>query len=139
MIALLTVVGTGLLAGVYTAFSTMVMPALRQHNAHDAAAIMSRINRRAERGPFIVLFGGTAIAAVALGASGLTRGSTIDIAIAGASLAGTAVTVLGNVPLNRRLDRDGAGEWGRYQRSWTRWNHCRALLSIAAVVAAIRP
>lgn len=136
MIAMITLVGTGVLAGVYTTFSTIVMPALRQESARDAAATMTRVNRRAERGPFIVVFGGTAVVAVVLGISGLTRGSAIDMAIAGASLSGTAVTVLGNVPLNRRLDRGGAGEWGRYQRSWTKWNHLRALLSIAAVVVA---
>lgn len=136
MIATITVVGTGLLAGVYAAFSVMVMPALRQASAPDAAATMARINRRAERGPFLVLFGGTAVAAAALGVSGLVRGSAVDVLIAGASLSGTALTVLRNVPLNRGLDRGGAGEWDRYQRSWTRWNHCRALLSIAAVVIA---
>lgn len=138
MIATIVVVGTGVLAGVYTAFSTMVLPALRQESAREATATMTRINSRAERGPFIVLFGGTAVAAVVLGVSGLLRGSASDVLIAGASLSGTAVTVLRNVPLNRGLDRGGAGEWSRYQRSWTRWNSCRALLSIAAVVLATR-
>lgn len=138
MIATLAVVGSGVLAGVYTAFSTMVIPALRRGTARDAAAAMTAINRRAERGPFLLLFGGTAVAAAALGVSGLVGGSTLDVVVAGASLSGTAITVLWSVPLNRSLDRGGADEWDRYARSWTRWNTVRALLSaIAAVVAAV--
>src|SRR5699024_11402487 len=102
-----------------------------------AAAAMVAINRAAERGPFLVLFGGTALAAATLGASALGRGATSDLAVAGASLASTAITVAANVPLNRRLNADGAAFWPTYARRWTRWNTARALAAAAAVTAGL--
>src|SRR5699024_12773503 len=64
----------------------------------------------------------------------LGRGATSDLAVAGASLASTAITVAANVPLNRRLDAGGAAFWPAYARRWTRWNTTRALAA-AAVTA----
>lgn len=136
VITAVTVVGSGLLAGVYTAFTVMVVPALRRRPAAEAAAVMVEVNRVAERGPFLVLFGGVAVAASALGVSAVGRGSVAEGAVALAALAGTVVTVAANVPLNRRLERGGAEAWHGYQRSWTRWNTVRAIASGAAVVIA---
>lgn len=132
-----TIVGTGLVGGVYAAFSVMVIPALRRLPDGDAAAAMVAINRAAERGPFLVLFGGTAIAAATLGVSALGHGAATDLAVAGASLASTAITVAANVPLNRRLDVDGATFWPTYARRWTRWNAARALAATASVAAGL--
>ena len=56
-------------------------------------------------------------------------------------LAGTyLVTVLGNVPLNRRLaggqpaDPATAALWARYRRRWTRLNHLRTASALAAAL-----
>lgn len=134
-----TIVGTGLVGGVYAAFSIMVIPALRRLPDAEAAAAMIAINRAAERGPFLVLFGGTAIAAAALGATAVGRPVTSDLAVAGASLASTAITFAVNVPMNRRLDTDGATFWPTYTRRWTRCNTARALAATIAVASvAIR-
>ncbi|MCM6763791.1 DUF1772 domain-containing protein [Rathayibacter sp. ZW T2_19] len=135
-LATVAVVGSGLVAGVYTAFSTMVVPALRRRDPVDAAAVMIGINRAAERGPFLLLFSGTAVAAAALGVSALVRSDGADGAVAAASLASTAITVAVNVPLNRRLERDPAS-WSAYARTWTAWNSVRALAAAAAVVVAL--
>ncbi|GHG46674.1 hypothetical protein GCM10011331_06860 [Flavimobilis marinus] len=136
MIVAATIVGTGLVGGVYAAFSIMVIPALRRLPDAEAAAAMIAINRAAERGPFLVLFGGTAIAAATLGATAVGRPVTSDLAVAGASLASTAITVAVNVPMNRRLDVDGARFWPTYARRWTRWNTARALAATASVAVA---
>lgn len=130
------VVGSGLVAGVYTTFSTMVVPALRRQDPRDAAAVMIAINRVAERGPFLLLFGGAAVAAAALGVSALVRSDPADGAVAAASLASTAITVAVNVPLNRRLERE-PGFWIGYARTWAAWNSVRALAATAAVVVAL--
>lgn len=134
MIATVATVGAGLVGGVYATISLMVMPALDRLGVGEATAVMRSINRTAERGPFIVVFGAAALAAVALA---VHDQDMVLLLVAGASLAGTAVTMAVNVPLNRRLDRDGPAFWPRYRRRWTAANTVRAVLSLAALVVGV--
>lgn len=136
MIQVAAVVGAGLLSGIYAAFSTMVVPALRRLDDRDATTAMIRINRKAERGPFILIFAAAAFAATGLGVAAVPRGAVAELAIAGASLASTVVTLAVNVPLNRRLERDGSKFWLEYSRRWTVVNTMRAALAMVAVVVA---
>ncbi|MHA7282950.1 anthrone oxygenase family protein [Arthrobacter sp. TMS2-4] len=136
MIQVATVVGAGLLSGVYAAFSAMVIPALRRLDDKSATAAMIQINRKAERGPFIVIFGSAAVAATGLAITAAPRGNIIELVVAGASLASTIVTVAVNVPLNRRLERDGSTFWNEYSHRWTTANTVRATLAATAVLAA---
>jgi uncharacterized membrane protein len=128
-----TAVGTALVAGTYAAFTIMVMPALARRPTAEGVAAMHEINRRAERGGFVVVFGATAVAAVALGVEAWRESAPIPLAAAALSLAGTVVTAVVNVPMNRRLDRDGAGYWARYRRGWGIANAVRGVSSAAAV------
>ena len=134
MIQVAAMVGAGLVGGVYTAFSVMVMPALRRSDARAATATMIAINRTAERGPFVVIFGSAALAALGLAATASSRGAMGELAVAGASLASIAITLAVNVPLNRRLEREGAVFWPVYHRRWTAANTARAMAAVAAVV-----
>ena len=136
MIYTVAVVGAGLLGGVYAAFSTMVVPGLRRLDDRAATAAMVRINAQAERGPFIVLFGIAALAAVGVIVNAVPRGAVSEIAVAGASLASTVLTVAVNVPLNRRLEKDGSAFWPMYVRRWTAANTVRAVGATAAVIVA---
>ncbi|MHA7191464.1 anthrone oxygenase family protein [Arthrobacter sp. MDT2-16] len=136
MIQVATVVGAGLLGGVYAAFSAMVIPALRRLDDEGATAAMIQINRKAERGPFIVMFGVAALAATGSAITAAPRGNTIELVIAGASLASTIVTMTVNVPLNRRLERDGSTFWNVYSHHWTTANTVRATLAATAVLTA---
>ncbi|WP_247826262.1 anthrone oxygenase family protein [Arthrobacter antioxidans] len=133
MIQIAAVVGAGLVGGVYTAFSVMVMPALRRRDDQTATTTMIAINQAAERGPFIVIFGAAAVAALGMAVSALPRGAGGDLAIAGASLASTVITLAVNVPLNRRLEREGTTFWPTYHRRWTAANTIRAIAAITAV------
>lgn len=133
MMQVAAVVGAGLVGGVYTAFSVMVMPALRRRSDPAATATMIAINRAAERGPFILIFGSTAITALGLAITALPRGGVGDLAFAGASLASTGITLAVNVPLNRRLEREGATFWPTYHRRWSAANTIRAIAAISAV------
>lgn len=136
MIQVAAVVGAGLLSGVYAAFSTMVMPALRRLDDGDATTAMIQINRKAERGPFILIFAAAAVAATGLAAGAAHRGAIIELVVAGASLASTVVTTAINVPLNRRLERDGSTFWAEYSVRWTRANTVRAAFAATAVIVA---
>jgi uncharacterized membrane protein len=130
------VVGAGLLGGVYAAFSAMVVPALRRLDDRAATAAMVRINAQAERGPFIIIFGVAALAAAGVMVSAVPRGAVSEIAVAGASLASTVLTVAVNVPLNRRLEKDGSAFWPMYARRWTAANTVRAFCATGALIVA---
>lgn len=136
MILAAAVVGAGLVGGVYAGFSAIVMPALGRLDDREATPAMVGINRSAERGPFILLFASAAAAAIGLAATAAPRGDTTSMVVAGASLASTLVTVSVNVPLNRRLEREGPSFWVHYRRRWVAFNTLRAALATTAVLVA---
>lgn len=127
------VLGAGLVGGVYTAFTVMVMPALRHSDDQVATTTMIAINRAAERGPFIVMFGSAALAALGLAVPAADRRSMVDLVVAGTSLTSTLITVAVNVPLNRRLECEGPMFWPTYYRRWTTANTIRAAAAMIAV------
>lgn len=138
--AVVTGVGAAAVGGVYAAFSTMVMPALRRLEPAAATAVMQEINVRAERGPFVVLFAGSALAAVALGVLAL-RAPAVEpryVVAAGLVLGSAVLTVVANVPLNDRLAGQGASYWTDYAGTWTHLNTLRAVLALAAVGVLVR-
>lgn len=118
-------------SGIHLAFTSMVLPALAVREPGDAVATMRAINRAAVRAPFMSLFFGGAIAAVAAGALSLGHGSTIGAVGAALSLASHVVTVASNVPLNNALERDPSASWQEYSRRWGTSNALRAALSAA--------
>ncbi|MET0990571.1 MAG: anthrone oxygenase family protein [Glaciihabitans sp.] len=119
LLAIATAIGAGAVGGVYLAFAVMVMPALGRLPARDATAAMQEINRRAERGAFIGVFLFAALVALALGIVAITAlpdGAAMLLLVGAAlSLASAVVTVVGNVPLNNRLEREGAPFWETYR------------------------
>jgi uncharacterized membrane protein len=134
LIAVGTAAGAAAVGGTYFAFSAMVMPALARRPPGHAVETMRAVNRTAERGLFIIVFGGAAILAVALCAT--SNGRVDHLVGGGLSLASTAITLVANVPLNRRLER-GLLEWSAYSRPWLRWNTLRALVALAAVAVLV--
>lgn len=145
VVALLGVVGCGLMAGLFLAFSTAVMPGLKRLSPADGAAAMQQMNRAILNPLFGVVFGGTALLCLLLlvGAPLSGRGGSFWI-MAGAALylAGSiGLTMAVNVPLNNRLDAadpastDGARLWSDYLARWTAWNHVRAVACAAAAAA----
>ncbi len=130
-------IGSGLLGGVYLAFSVAVMPALARRPPGESAALMQEVNRVILNPVFGLLFAGTALACV------LTAGSPLVIAGDGSGwrVAGGLVGLLGfvstfavNIPLNNRLDRDGVPVWTQFLAQWVPANHVRALTSLVAAV-----
>jgi uncharacterized membrane protein len=135
--------GCGLVAGAFFAFSSFVMPALNRLPAGRAVAAMQSINRLAVTPLFMAAVFGTALACLTVAA---WAGFGWHAPAARWVLAGCIVYVIGaivvtiaaNVPLNNALDTvdpQGAaatGDWARYARAWTGWNHVRCAASTVA-------
>jgi uncharacterized membrane protein len=138
------VLATGLVAGVFFAFSTFVMNGLNDHLPPDhGIAAMNAINKSAPGAVFGMALVGTALICVALAIYGLVHlGDRSSIyLIAGAVLyIAAAIGLTGgyHVPLNNDLmDLDphavgAAAQWRDSLHDWTLWNHVRAAGSLAA-------
>ena len=141
-----TTVGSGLLAGVFFAFSGFVMSGLRRLPDRDAAAAMRSINVTAQHPPLMIaLFGTSALCVVVIvraaatwsrpGAAWLLAGSALTI------VGALGVTVAVNVPLNDRLEA-GTVTWSRFLAGWEPANHARTVLCLAGcallLIGAVR-
>jgi uncharacterized membrane protein len=138
-------IGSGLIAGTFFAFSTFIMPAFTARPADEAASAMKEINVVVLRSPFIAVFVGTALASLVLAAYGFAYGTSAGsyLLIAGSAayiLLCFAVTVIFNVPLNNKLaatrpdDLMAKAVWEEYLERWTRWNHLRTAGSLIAAI-----
>ena len=141
-----TTVGSGLLAGVFFAFSAFVMSGLRRVPEPGGAAAMRSINVTAQHPPLMTaLFGVSALCVVMIvralatwsrpGAAWLLVGAALTI------IGALGVTVAVNVPLNDRLAA-GTVTWSRFLAGWDPANHARTVLCLAGcavlLVGAIR-
>lgn len=146
----LACVGAGIVAGVFFAFSSFVMRALRELPTCHGVAAMQRINVGVLNPGFLAVFVGTAVlAGVCVLAGFFPWGAprSLLLLLAGLSyLVGAfGVTAVFNVPRNQRLARmeaesaEAAAYWPVYVREWLRWNHVRtaaAMLSAACAAGA---
>lgn len=137
------VLGSGLVAGVFFAFSTFVMRALGQLPENQGIVAMKAINVTVLNPWFFLAFFGTGavclpVAFLALGSAAGTHRAYLLAACAFYLLGCLFVTMAFNVPLNNRLastgpDSSGAEAlWGHYLSRWTLWNHVRTAASLAA-------
>jgi uncharacterized membrane protein len=137
--------GSGVSAGVFFAFSTFVMRALRELPAAEGAAAMQAINRAAPNPLFMLALFGTAVTGAVVGVSGLrdtsAPGAVYAVVGAGLYLVPVVLTVVYHVPYNNRLDAldasavETAGFWATYAARWTSFNHLRWLGAAGAMAA----
>lgn len=141
-------IGTGLMGGVFFAFSSFVMPALANLTPPQGIAAMQSINVKAMTPLFMTVLFGSTLLCVALAVYALTswshRGSGLLLLGSLLYLAGAfGTTVVFNIPLNDSLARvdaasvDGALFWVRFLAGWTAWNHLRAMSSVLAMAAYV--
>ncbi|MBA1148537.1 DUF1772 domain-containing protein [Ectothiorhodospiraceae bacterium WFHF3C12] len=139
----LTAIGTGLVAGLFFAFSTFVMTALAAIPQSHGIAAMQAINTVILRSLFMPLFFGTTLAGLVLAGYGLlhSENPASAPALAGGTIYFVGMflcTVVFNVPLNNRLaavtpSAEGSSAvWRRYLKEWTAWNHVRTMSSTVA-------
>src|SRR5512139_2774099 len=108
VLTIISILGAGLIAGTFFAFSTFVMPALASRPANEAVAAMQEINIVVVRSAFILVFLGTAVTSLVLIVLAAIdyRGNSAALVIAGAAayFAGSfLVTIFFNVPRNNAL------------------------------------
>ncbi|MDF2116238.1 DUF1772 domain-containing protein [Roseiarcaceae bacterium H3SJ34-1] len=136
-------IGSGIVGGIFYAFSSFVMAALgRLPPAHGAAA-MNAINVTVITPSFMIAFMGTALVSLVLAGSSFfwwgQTGARVTFAASLIYLVGCfGVTTACNVPLNNRLaaitPQQEAVLWAHYLDRWTLWNHVRTAASVVAAV-----
>lgn len=148
VLAVLGVLGTGLVAGVFCGFSTFVMRGLAALPAAQGVAAMKAINVAAVRPAFMLVFIGSAALcatnAVVTFVVWPDEGKTELLLGSALYLFGSfGLTMVANVPRNDRLARMAPGGpeatayWPQYVREWTYWNHVRTVASAAAAVVYV--
>ena len=144
--ALLALLGSALIAGVFFAFSSFVMKALAARPAAEGIAAMQSINVVVLNRSFLGTFMGTALisALVALLAVADRDHPAAPWYLAGGLLyvIGTfIVTAAGNVPLNNQLKAQSADDaaavsvWEHYLERWTMLNTVRTIAAFTAVLS----
>ena len=139
-LTLAAILGSGLMAGLFFAFSTAVMGALARLPEGQGAAAMNAVNVVIVNPVFLTVFMGMTVVALALGARAVLGWSQPESAwlLAGSVcyLVGIfGVTAAFNVPLNDALAAapGDAQVWSHYLAAWVPWNHVRTLAGLAAL------
>jgi len=148
ILTLLSALGSGLMAGLFFAFSVCVIKALARLPTAQGIAAMQAINIVVINPIFLPVFLGTGglgtVAAVLALLTWSGSGALYLIADALLYLIGSIVVTMNfNVPLNNALaavapeSAEGASVWHRYLVEWNAWNHVRTFACILATVAFI--
>ncbi|MDS1272459.1 DUF1772 domain-containing protein [Lipingzhangella sp. LS1_29] len=136
-------VTTGLIAGLFYAYSCSVMIALRRVEDRVFVEVMNRINVAILNVWFVSCFVGGLVATaavVALQAAGAQRPLLPVVSALVLYIAMIMITRGRNIPLNNELAATQASDppaelaraRQRFEGPWVRWNLVRTLLSIAA-------
>jgi uncharacterized membrane protein len=136
--------GSGLVAGVFFAFLTFVMPALARIEPVQGITAMQSMNITAINPLFMLALFGTAIACIFLAIFAMLKWGQPNSAylLIGSLLylvGSIGVTIAFNIPLNDALaivkpdSAEGTTLWVKFLTDWTFWNHVR---TVAAILAA---
>ncbi len=147
-ITFIAAIGSGLMAGLFFAYSHSVMPSLAQVPVPQGVLAMNTINTVIQNPLFLSIFMGTALLALflvlaALFGWGVARPSWVLIGAALYVIGNIVVTMAINVPMNDALaatapDSQAAAQlWATYLDRWVFWNHVRAFACTGALAAFI--
>jgi uncharacterized membrane protein len=148
VLTVLGVLGTGLVAGVFFAFSTFVMRGLAALPPAQGVAAMKSINVTVLAPAFMIVFVGSAVLCAVLAVVTFVLWpdeGTVELLLGSALyLFGCfGVTMVANVPRNEKLatmdpgTREAAAYWSSYVSEWTTWNHVRTAASAAAAISYV--
>ncbi|ESZ75018.1 MULTISPECIES: DUF1772 domain-containing protein [unclassified Mesorhizobium] len=143
-LTIIAAIGSGVVGGVFFAFSNFIMAALARLPVPQGIAAMNSINITVITPTFMTALFGTGllclvlIAAVLMGWS--QSGSYWLLAGAVIYLIGNPiVTMVFNVPLNDALaavdpaSANGAAVWANHLNQWVMWNHIRTITAIVSM------
>ena len=137
-------VTTGLMAGLFFAFTFAIMPALRGAEDRTFVDVMQRINVSILNPVFLSVFMGGLILAIVAGVLhlGSDHRRVLPWIVAGLVLYVVVLVITGrfNVPLNDKLEAAGdpnavgnlAGVREHFEAPWIAWNIARTLANVAA-------
>jgi uncharacterized membrane protein len=146
ILTLMAVLGSGLIAGVFFAFSSFVMQSLSKLPASQSIAAMNAVNVVILNSLFILVFIGMTLLCVVLGAVWFfqrDQGSSLLLIGSLLYLIGNIlVTGMFNVPLNDSLavitpENATPEAWRQYLEPWMFWNHVRTITALLASLAFI--
>jgi uncharacterized membrane protein len=150
IVLLLAALGSGLMGGVFFAFSNFVMAALARLAPAEGIRAMQMIDVTVLNRLFLSIFMGTGVLSIIAMVLSVLRwdggNSACALAGGGAYIFGSIVaTMRGNVPLNNALAAldadapDSAQRWSAYVRDWSRWNHLRTIACLLAMALFALP
>jgi uncharacterized membrane protein len=148
VLIVLAALGSGLIAGVFFAFSSFVMRGLAIIPPTHGLAAMQAINVTVINPAFLGVFLGTGVLSVILTVVAVVNFGDRDapLVLTGSLLyliGSIGVTMACNVPRNNWIaaldaaDSASATAWYRYIHEWTRWNTVRTIASLAAMLAFV--
>lgn len=143
MLIACTAIACAAMGGVFFAFSSFVMQALKALPPAHGITAMQSINVTAVTPIFMTALFGTAAACIAVLVSAAIewRDTVSGYLIAGSLsylVGAIGVTIAFNVPLNNALaaadpsSGDAVSLWTEYVRRWTAWNHIRTAAGLIA-------
>lgn len=146
---IIAALSSGLLAGVYFAFSTFVIQSFARLPVDQGIAAMQSINITIVRSPFIAVFMLAAALSLFIAVMAILnwRGGASVMMLTGAALyivASFLSTIVFNVPLNDALAKvdghtaEAAQLWSTYLSDWVQWNHVRTVASLLAACAFVK-
>ena len=144
----IAILGTGLIAGVFLAFSSVIMTAFGRLPSTTGMNAMQMINVTVINPLFMTILFGTAVICMALAFAAWKTGGSLNtsmliLAAALYIVGAIGITMAFNVPLNESLavaeatNPDSAKLWAEYLHSWTFWNTMRGLAACASCAAFI--
>ncbi|BCG77777.1 anthrone oxygenase family protein [Mesorhizobium sp. 113-3-3] len=147
-LTIIAAIGSGLVGGVFFAFSNFVMAALARLPVPQGIAAMNSINITVITPTFMTALFGTGLICLVLiaaafmgwaqsGSYWLLAGAVIYV------IGNPIVTMVFNVPLNDALaavdpaSSAGAAAWANHLSQWVMWNHVRTVTAIVAMACFI--
>lgn len=132
---------SSLVGGVFKAFSEFIMSGLLRAAPASGINSMQQINKTVMRTEFVTALISIAVVSVAFALYAMLTfdvGSRLVIMLPALAYVPSVLltTVLGNVPMNQRLDAldyktaEAETYWSEYGQKWTRLNHIRTIGSI---------
>jgi len=137
-------IGSGIVAGIFFAFSSFVMAGLGRIPPAQGVAAMNSINVTVINPSFMSAFLGTGLLCLVVGVRALflwnQGGAKLVLVASLVYLVGSfGVTLVFNVPLNNKLASiadpvQAVAFWPNYLAAWNTWNHVR---TAAAALSAV--